>query len=104
MNTNKVAAVIALGPNDVTAVCLLYNTMEAARAGLLVKGFTETDLASFPHIRTYEGAELEQVFEDETHPATKALFTRYYGGCGFVYALLVREIEFDTVFHTWDLD
>jgi hypothetical protein len=124
----SVTAVVGLGPNGVAITCMLFPSVDAAKAGLLAKGFVESDftkttptrdsweLAGEWIVRTYQGEDLDTALEfeepddydEDAEPSpddlARKLFTHYYGGCGSCSELVIVQVEYGVPFVGFDLD
>ena len=90
---NKVAVVIASGPNDLKIPRLVFPTVDETRSYLIKQGLESEGPNSFS---------LEEESEEEGY--YKPYFLDCYTGCGGPYRLTIREIEMGQPFIEWNLD
>lgn len=111
-----IAVLIGLGPNSVEIPCMLFESAEKAHTFAKVN-FGEQNKhgqykVDFDEERVYDESEYDAKTVEEMKadgcvfgiPKWKSIFKNYYGGCGECFALIVKEVPFESVFVSWDLD
>lgn len=101
---------IGLGPNDVAVPCLWFHLRgrgEEYISNYLGEPDTQTKKATTWD--TGDGEVFEKKYNEETeeytnNKATGKFFTKYYGGCGECYRIVLQEVEEATPFVPFDLD
>lgn len=125
----QVAAILALGPNDIEIPCLLFDSEEEAHNYLKSRGGTpmridrrptgkfhpndlNVELTSFvivpdPGGNTYfctKPDDLKEGWVDIGGDKILDFVTDYYGGCGEISAFKVVSVPLGKPFVGWDLD
>ena len=106
-----ITALVALGPNEVQQICMLFDDMEQGKA--YVSQHLGGKAKTYP--RNYLGRngiwirpnkELMEIFDSggTDIPEIAAFWTQYYGGCGGCGPLFLAEFPTATPILRWDLD
>ena len=96
---DKVTVLIAEGGNGLEMPCRIFSDMDTAK-----KKCDEILGMEGKKIDGGFGYQIDLDEEKDPWPMSKAIFTRFYYGCGGVYGFYLTEIEFDTKFVGFDLD
>jgi hypothetical protein len=93
-----IAILIAIGANDLSIPCRIFENMEIAKQRcdeiFGTEGEWIENAKQFAYI----------IDPEERDDLSNELFTKHYYGCGSPWMFALQEIDFDTKFVGWDLD
>ena len=98
-----VTLLIAVGGNDLEIPCRIFQNMALAKKECgKIFGFEGTINPYGDHVYSKDMDPNE--IDDEGKRISDELFTNYYYGCGGPYCFILKEVDFNTKFLSWDLD